>query len=79
MHVPDTDGVGPSDEVAAWVDRIRWLLAEGARIDLVQVYLGAPPPTHGSAASTARLEEIAQASALGSTLPPSGSSPRQES
>ena len=78
------DGVGPSDdEVAAWVDRIRWLLAEGARIDLVQVYSVARTPADPRVGPlpTARLEEIAaQASALGvdvATFP--GLAPAQES
>jgi wyosine [tRNA(Phe)-imidazoG37] synthetase (radical SAM superfamily) len=78
------DGVGPSDaEVAAWADRIRWLLAEGARIDLVQVYSVARTPADPSVGplSTPRLEEIAaQARALGvevATFP--GLAPAQES
>ena len=63
------DGVGPSDaEVSAWADRIRQLLADGARIDLVQVYSVARTPADPRVGPlpTPRLEEIAaRARALG--------------
>jgi wyosine [tRNA(Phe)-imidazoG37] synthetase (radical SAM superfamily) len=63
------DGIGPTDaEVSAWVDRIRQLLADGARVDLVQVYSVARTPADPRVGplSTPRLEEIAaHARALG--------------
>jgi wyosine [tRNA(Phe)-imidazoG37] synthetase (radical SAM superfamily) len=62
------EGQGPSDgEIAAWADRIRWLLSEGARIDLVQVYSVARTPADPRVGplSIRRLHEIAaQVSAL---------------
>lgn len=40
------DGVGPDDaEVAAWVDRMREVVARGGRIDHVQVYTVARAPS----------------------------------
>jgi wyosine [tRNA(Phe)-imidazoG37] synthetase (radical SAM superfamily) len=40
------DGVGPDDaEIGAWVDRLRAIVAEGGRIDHVQVYTVARAPS----------------------------------
>jgi wyosine [tRNA(Phe)-imidazoG37] synthetase (radical SAM superfamily) len=62
------DGVGPTDaEIVAWTDQIRWLLDQGARLDLVQVYSVARTPADPRVGplSISRLQEIAaQASAL---------------
>lgn len=78
------DGEGPDDdEISAWVDRIRWLLDEGARIELVQVYSVARTPADPRVGPlhAPRLEEIAaQARTLGvevAVFP--GLAPAQES
>jgi wyosine [tRNA(Phe)-imidazoG37] synthetase (radical SAM superfamily) len=58
------DGEGPSDaEVAAWVDRMREVVAGGGRIDHVQVYTVARKPSDPRCAPLGgpRLEQIAAA------------------
>lgn len=62
------EGIGPTDaEITAWVDQIRWLRDQGARVDLVQVYSVARTPADPRVGplSITRLQEIAtKASAL---------------
>jgi wyosine [tRNA(Phe)-imidazoG37] synthetase (radical SAM superfamily) len=58
------DGAGPGDaEIAAWAGRLRDLVAQGGRIDHVQVYTvaRAPADTRVSALPVERLEAIAAA------------------
>jgi wyosine [tRNA(Phe)-imidazoG37] synthetase (radical SAM superfamily) len=43
---PALEGVGPDDaEIAAWVERMREIVARGGRIDHVQVYTVVRPPS----------------------------------
>ena len=61
---PAIDGVGPGDaEVAAWVGRLREIVAQGGRIDHVQVYTVARAPSDPRCTplARARLEAIADA------------------
>ena len=56
------DGVGPDDaEIGAWVDRLRVIVAQGGRIDHVQVYTVARAPSDPRCGplDVARLEAIA--------------------
>ena len=56
------DGVGPDDaEIGAWVDRLRVIVAQGGRIDHVQVYTVARAPSDPRCGplDDARLEAIA--------------------
>jgi wyosine [tRNA(Phe)-imidazoG37] synthetase (radical SAM superfamily) len=65
------DGTGPDDaEVAAWVERLREIVAAGGRIDHVQVYTVARAPSDPRCGPLAheRLEAIA-ASARAAGLP----------
>ncbi len=65
------DGVGPDDaEIAAWVERMREIVAGGGRIDHVQVYTVARKPSDPRCGPLAqeRLEAIA-ASARAAGLP----------
>jgi hypothetical protein len=58
------DGEGPDDaEIAAWVDRMREIVAGGGRIDHVQVYTVARKPSDPrfGPLDAKRLEEIAAA------------------
>ena len=58
------DGAGPDDaEIAAWVDRLREITAQGGRIDHVQVYTVARAPSDPRCGplDPARLEAIAAA------------------
>jgi wyosine [tRNA(Phe)-imidazoG37] synthetase (radical SAM superfamily) len=58
------DGVGPDEgEIAAWASRLRDVVAQGGRIDHVQVYTVARAPADPlvSALPTERLETIAAA------------------
>ena len=58
------DGVGPDDaEIAAWAGRLKAVLAEGGRIEMVQVYTVARAPADSSVVplSRHRLDEIAAA------------------
>ena len=58
------DGVGPDEgEIAAWASRLRDVVAQGGRIDHVQVYTVARTPADPlvSALPTGRLETIAAA------------------
>ena len=58
------DGVGPDDaEIAAWADRLKAVVAEGGRIEMVQVYTVARAPADSSVVplSRHRLDEIAAA------------------
>jgi wyosine [tRNA(Phe)-imidazoG37] synthetase (radical SAM superfamily) len=60
---PAVDGVGPDDgEVSAWAARLREIVAEGGRIDHVQVYTvaRAPSDTRCKPLDGARLEAIAE-------------------
>ena len=57
------DGVGPDDaEVTAWVERMRAIVTQGGRIDHVQVYTVARPPSDPrcSPLTGERLEAIAE-------------------
>jgi wyosine [tRNA(Phe)-imidazoG37] synthetase (radical SAM superfamily) len=61
---PAIDGTGPDDaEVAAWVERLREIVAQGGRIDHVQVYTVARAPSDPrcTALDGARLAAIAEA------------------
>jgi len=61
---PAIDGAGPGDaEVAAWVERLREIVAQGGRIDHVQVYTvaRAPADPRCTPLDRARLESIAEA------------------
>ena len=61
---PAIDGAGPGDaEVAAWVERLREIVAQGGRIDHVQVYTvaRAPADPRCTPLGRARLESIAEA------------------
>ena len=56
------DGIGPSDaEIRAWMDRLREIVAEGGRVDHVQVYTVARTPSDPRCGplDAARLEAIA--------------------
>jgi hypothetical protein len=56
------DGIGPEDsEIRAWVDRLSAIVAEGGRIDHVQVYTVARAPSDPRCGplDAARLEAIA--------------------
>ena len=56
------DGVGPDDaEITAWVERLREIVAQGGRIDHVQVYTVARAPSDRRCGplDTERLEAIA--------------------
>ncbi len=60
---PAIDGAGPGEaEVAAWVDRLREIVAGGGRIDHVQVYTVARAPSDPrfTALGRERLEAIAE-------------------
>jgi wyosine [tRNA(Phe)-imidazoG37] synthetase (radical SAM superfamily) len=61
---PAIDGAGPDDtEVAAWVERLREIAAEGGRIEHVQVFTVARTPSDPRCAplDRTRLESIAEA------------------
>jgi len=61
---PAVDGAGPDDaEVAAWAERLREIVAQGGRIDHVQVYTVARAPSDPRCTplDRARLESIADA------------------
>jgi hypothetical protein len=61
---PTLDGAGPDDaEVGAWVERMREIVAQGGRIDHVQVYTVARAPSDPrvGALGSERLESIAAA------------------
>ena len=58
------DGIGPSDEeVAAYVQRLKGLKADGAQIPLVQIYSATRPTSHSECGHLPlkRLSQIAQA------------------
>ncbi len=71
MTIADADGnhLGPSDaELDAWAGRLRWIVDQGGRIDLVQVYSLARRPADARVGvlPQARLEDIgARSRALG--------------
>jgi wyosine [tRNA(Phe)-imidazoG37] synthetase (radical SAM superfamily) len=52
----------PAHEIAAWIDRLRWLLDEGAHIDRVQVYTTARKTAEkwATGLDEAELEKIAE-------------------
>jgi hypothetical protein len=60
---PAIDGAGPGEaEVAAWVERLREILAQGGRVDHVQVYTvaRAPADPRFTPLDRERLEAIAE-------------------